>query len=217
MVTTEKKLSGNGFDSDVPAGSAPRSAADVAVIQSWFEQVGFSLGAEKTYENTYSDDQLLAMANAGDVIAFDALSKRCLNRGEVDRAFELAKKSIAYGSLNGISMIASGYTPILYEDDSLDMRREAKEKFKRKLVYLELMKLRGAGKLYAVHVDTNVIMDNFKGVYKEEVPLSVSDYIEISANSKALYDSYQEERYMLGLGDFDNEMPKEVDELLSGR
>ncbi|MCE3253195.1 MAG: hypothetical protein K0Q67_2215 [Cellvibrio sp.] len=79
------------------------------------------------------------------------------------------------------------------------------------------MKLRGAGKLYAVHVDTKVIMDNFKGVYKEEVPLSVSDYNEISANSKALYDSYQEERYMPGLGDFDNEMPKEVDGLLSGR
>lgn len=215
-VMTEK-LEGNGVASDMPEEGVPRSAADVAVVQSWFKQVGFSLDGEKAYENAYSDDQLIAMANAGDVIAFDALSKRYLYRGETDKAFEYAERSIVYGSLNGISMMSSRDTPILHEDDSFEVRKEAKDMFKQKLAYLELMRLRGAGKLYAVHVDTKVVMDNFKVIYGEENPLSGTDYEEISANAKRLYDGYQEERHRLGLGDFDNELPEEVEAFLSGR
>ena len=74
--------------------------------------------------------------------------------------------------------------------------------------YYQFYGMRGVQNLSMLFKETQI--KNFQSAYKIDKVFTAEDEAWIENRAKELYDYYQAERHKLGLGDFDNEVPKEV-------
>lgn len=190
-----------------------RSPQEILIVDNWFKEIGFSTEGRRHYNEQYTDDQLRALSKAGDIIAIEVLVSRHIQRGASDLAYDLAEKGIVYGSFNSIVTMMNKNMIIPEREDSSTVRAANKEKLIGYLTYANLLKMRGVGQLYAVENREKAEIERFISSYGE-LPLEAEDYERIQSESDNLYKQYQQERYDLGLGDFDNELPNEVKRFL---
>jgi hypothetical protein len=222
--------------------SRRRTNQEIKVVDDWFKKVGFATEQQRAYELQYTDEQLQSLVDKGDVVAMDALLNRIQQRewqdfeqkvlalnaaGDVESMTEylnsqklrddsyqisLMEKGITYGSFNAIMAMGRKLRPVLNSDDSPSVRLANKQQLVERLSYFELLRLRGAGGLYAANGNERVDLEYFERQYGEK--LIAEDRIKINERARELYDHYQSERRKLGLGDFDNSMPDEVRDFL---
>lgn len=233
----------NVVDNHISERNVQRTNQDVMVVDDWFKKVGFATERQKAYELQYTDEQLQSLVDNGDVIAMDALLNKiqqrewqdfeqkmlALNAAEDaggmtkylnslqqrDDSYQigLIEKGITHGSFNSIAAMAGKLRPALFPDDSPEVRLSNKQQLLERLSYFELLRLRGAGGLYAIGVNERLDHEWYEKQYGEKL-LSEDDKIKISSRAKELYDYYESERQKLGLGEFDNSMPDEVRDFL---
>lgn len=195
--------------SDV-GGADLRSPGEVAIVDDWMKSSGFSPFPAAYYGQQYTEEQLIVLSEAGDFIATDALLNICLREGcDTDKKIELAKRGIVQGSLRAISSLSIYSGAGLYFGEPLS-DAEAKQKLTDVLAYQYLLDLRGVGEAKPVDRLIKHEMEMFSEFYPHLVPLSDADEESIKQRAQSLYDEYQEARYQLGLGDFNNEMPPEA-------
>lgn len=221
-----------------PSAVKQRTAADVAIVDSWFDEVGYSTELRKTYDQQYSDEQLKDLADTGDIIAIDTLLERIFRKnnlefeaklkalidagdyvgiqqlGTIDKEYiALAEKGIVYGSYNAISALARSVGQVPSPDDSPEQKQQNIQSLREQLAFMGVMKMRGGGELYSTDILKEHMLNWYRKDYGEE-PLSAEDHEWINNRTHELYNHYQAKRHELGLGDFDNEPPKEVKEFL---
>ena len=182
-----------------------RSATDVAIVDSWFNRVGYSTKEFEVYRN-YSDSTLESMSNNGDIVALHIMGERKLKEGDIDSAKMYAEKGITYGSLASIKSMGD------FSDPSVSMRRLSIEGVKpaliKTLAYYSLLGMRGDP--HDAFLFKSTLLDAFKNNYNVASALSVDDEKAIEDQASELYQKYQSERLKLGLGDFENNPPQEV-------
>ncbi len=189
---------------DVKVKEPERSAAEVAIINDWFKQAGYSPETEKAY-SSYSDQVLEDLIARGDIIAMAVMSSRKLESEGPAAARPYSEKGIIYGSLASIKSVSIYTAPSIVGGGAYD---DAKAQLKESLAYLSLLAIRGDS--YNASLSKDIELGLFKKNYNVENPLTAADEAWIQNCANALYSYYQTERTKLGLGDFNNETPKEV-------
>jgi len=184
----------------------PRTATEIAVVDSWFKKVGYDANNLGVYQS-YSDKQLLDLAEKGDINALQVISEKYISEGNGAAAKPYVDKAIIYGSLNAISKAAIISSPPIYEGTQIPYD-ESKAQIKESFAYNELLRFRGDD--HAADVYKKSHLELFESIYGRTHSMSIDDEQWIQSRAKELYDQYQAERYKLGLGDFDNETPQEV-------
>jgi hypothetical protein len=198
---------------EVVETSVPRTEAEIADVDDWFKKNGIG-PSRNSYEN-YSNEELAAMVFAGDFIAGDVLTERYIAETNLVEAELTAETSLVYGSHRSIMnlyLIHHYDLPSVMDDDST--RLQKKNQLISMLSYLELADLRGARDLFGTDSYRRVALMSFNRAYEKDVVLTEEDYLTIQHKAKLLYEDYQNRRYELGLGDFDDELPKEVADYL---
>ncbi|PUA28577.1 MAG: hypothetical protein B0W54_19285 [Cellvibrio sp. 79] len=180
------------------------TATEMAVKNEWLRNSGQSTADLETYEH-YSDEQLANLAEQGDFNAMHVLGIRKLASEGVNAAIPLAQKEIVYGSLRGITTMANYTSPNLLSDLPAE---EIKKQLLESSAYYKLYAMRGDQ--YTAKLFNDTMVDTYKKHYHLDKAFTEEDKTWIENRGKELYDHYQAERNRLGLGDFDNEVPKEV-------
>lgn len=186
-----------------PAGRQ-LTATEIAIKSEWMRKSGQSTPDLEAYEH-YSDQQLADLVAQGDFNAMHVLGIRKLESEGISAAVPFAQKEIVYGSLRGITTMANYTSPNLYSDSSPD---EIKKQLMESSAYYKLYAMRGDQ--YTAKLFNDTMVDAYKKHYQLEKAFTDEDKAWIENRGKELYDNYQAERNKLGLGDFDNEVPKEV-------
>lgn len=199
----------NSTFNSVKTEEPKRSAADVAIVDDWFKRSGYGSQDEATYK-AYSDLVLENLISNGDIRAMYEMGTRKLASGDLGAAKVYMEKGIVYGSRGAIN----GMVAYTYPHGESYPYDEAKQMLKENFAYMSLLVLRGDS--FRGH-ERDSSMRLFEKSYKVKNPLTAEDEAWIQARAKELYDHYQSERNKLGLGDFDNETPKEVKEFLGAK
>jgi hypothetical protein len=165
---------------------------------------GLSAIDQEAY-NDYSDAQLMELINQGDFNAMHTLGIRKLTSDGIQAAIPFAQKEIIYGSLTGITTMANFMGPSMSSDLPID---ELKQQLMESTAYYHLYSMRGDQYSSKLFKETQI--KSFQTAYKIDKVFTAEDEAWIENRAKELYDHYQAERNKLGLGDFDNEIPKEV-------
>jgi hypothetical protein len=185
-----------------------RTVTERAVVSDWMERAGLSPRDLEVYYH-YSDQQLSDLADGGDTNAMHVLGIRKLSSEGIKAAIPFAQKEIIYGSLRGISTMANYVEPDMSSNFPID---EVKRELMESLAYRRLYSMRA--NIFSPKAAEETAIDTFKMYYKVEKVFTDDDEAWMNNRAKDLYDYYQAERNKLGLGDFDNELPKEVEDFL---
>lgn len=180
------------------------TATEMAVKSDWMRRQGLSAIDQEAYNN-YSDAQLLELINQGDFNAMHVLGIRKLTSEGIQAAIPFAQKEIVYGSLTGITTMANYLGPSMSSDLPIE---ELKQQLMESTAYYHFYGMRGDQYTTTLFKETQI--NSFQTAYKIDKVFSAEDEAWIANRAKELYDYYQTERNKLGLGDFDNEVPKEV-------
>lgn len=180
------------------------TSTEIAVKSDWMRRTGRSSEDREAYKN-YSDAQLNELVVQGDINAMYELGDRKLVSEGTQAAIPFAHKEIVYGSLKGISTMAIYLQPDLSSSLPVD---ELKRQLMESSAYYDFYGMRGDPYNAKLFKETQI--KSFETAYKIDQVFNEDDEVWIANRAKELYDYYQAERNKLGLGDFDNEVPKEV-------
>jgi len=180
------------------------TATEMAVKSDWLRRTGRAPDDLEAYEH-YTDEQLMELVNQGDVNAMHVIGIRKLITDGIEVAMPFAQKEIVYGSLRGISTAANYLEPSMSSNLPIE---ELKKQLMESTAYYRLYAMRGDKYSSRLFEETQVKM--FQKYYKIEKVFNAEDEAWLNSRARELYDFYQSERNKLGLGDFDNEVPKEV-------
>ena len=183
-----------------------RTATEVAIVNEWLSKVGYDPEKKVGYR-AYSDQILSDLVKNGDTIAMSVMEERALNAGDIAKAKTYAELGIAYGSLRSIDSM------VIYTEPSFSgfPIETAKTQLKESFASLELLSIRGDA--HDAALKRRISLELFEQGYGKENLLNSEDEKWIRARALELYDHYRTERIKLGLGDFDNSIPKEVTDL----
>jgi len=203
-ITSSLSSESNGsIQADTPNGRR-LTTTEMAVKSDWMRRQGLSAIDQETYKD-YSDEQLMELSEKGDFNAMHVLGIRKLTSEGVQAAIPFAKKEIIYGSLRGISTMANYLGPDMSSDMPID---ELKKQLLESTAYYKFYSMRGDQ--YSAKLFSETQIKSFETAYKIDQVFNEDDEAWINNRATELYDHYQAERYKLGLGDFDNEVPQEV-------
>jgi hypothetical protein len=180
------------------------TATEIAVKSDWMRRSGRSSSEREAYRG-YSDEQLMSLIEQGDINAMYVMGERKLDSEGTQAAIPFAQKEIVYGSLTGISTMAIYLEPDFSSDLPIE---DLKKQLMESQAYYYLYSMRGDKYSSNLFKETQVKI--FQTAYKIDKVFTAEDEAWIENRAKELYDYYQAERNKLGLGDFDNEVPKEV-------
>lgn len=155
----------------------------------------------------YDEATLLDMANSGNTMAMKALWFRYLAEDlpeYVQKRNELATKAIIYGDREmfmHMPELVSAQDRVSAQNITPEERHSAQIET---LAHSEFMGLRGS--LDAKYNQQTVF---FRVYSKPDSPirLTETDKVAIRLRAKEIYDNYEQKRFELGLGSFDNSVP----------
>lgn len=173
--------------------------AEAAVVFQWKLSRGHYLQEDMYDYLSYDWDTLSKLSDEGDIKAMMALAKRSITRpfppqGGGTKYNELIHRAAVYGSSSALSIIAIK-TPT--ELEGPDGRAHLLES----LAWNNTAALRGD--IYPLGSALQDLADN-------KTTLSRSEIASIHARSQEIYNELSRQRETLGLGPFDNSVPKEV-------
>lgn len=185
---------------DETLGGAP---SERTKVQKWQESRGYFSKVSLADYGTYDLETLKKLSNTGDLKAMMALAQFYLSdkyegADRMQNYSIILKLAAAYGSTDALERLSNNYASqqqdvnnILSHEDLIEV-----------LSWMNVASLRG-------DLMPNVVAAQ---LYKESiVHLTASDVTKIRERSKIIYDELVQQRMALGLGDFDNSRPPEVD------
>lgn len=178
--------------------------AEAAIVTKWEESRGkFSKESLEDYAS-YDQDTLIKLANSGDLKAMNALARFYMSfryTGEygLEEVMRVSKLGAAYGSTGLLKIYAIVYATHHFQPDS---QRLNHEDLIEVLAWSNTAALRGD--MYPNYGARDDIKDS-------GIQLTQEDKVKISARSQEIYNELLAQRKALGLGDFDNTRPPEVD------
>ncbi len=176
------------------------SQTDWKIFKSWADQHGYPDKDDlKSYES-YSRDILNDLAARGDLLALRVLTNESINKGDRETALKYIRKSAVHGSTAALETMTILTAPG-YKDKTDEQRRLA---LLETFSVTQVMKLRG-NKSLSQMVDRELIMSY--GSNHGRASLTTEEKLYVDKRARELYDELQQERYKLGLGDFDNDEP----------
>lgn len=182
--------------------------AEAEVLQKWEESRGkFSEEALADY-SSYDLDTLRRLAGSGDIKAMTALAHFYLSQkyaGEhaVDDAMQISKLAAAYGSTDLLKLYAILYATRKYQPNS------------QALNYEDLIEVLAWKNTAALRGDLYPNYDALSDIKNSGIQLNHDDKVKINQRSQEIYNELLTKRKSLGLGDFDNSRPQEVDKFFS--
>lgn len=195
VVQNKKQPINNEKETWNPMGTS----TDAAEIRNWFAQRGnFSfMGDDQLSDYTvYDDNTLNQLGENGDLRALHVLADRSKN---IEDFKNILHKAAVLGSTEALIRMGA-----INEAEDLDRMKveDRKEKILDALSYYDAAQLRGDWW-------GNIVRgESLLKRYSHE--LSQQDKETVKVNAKKIYDSFQDERNMKGIGDFDNSVPDPV-------
>lgn len=180
--------------------------AEAAVVKNWFTERGYSSWSGNPNEySSYNEETLKKLADGGDIRAMDALGKLYLDTAHaadygLNAAIPLYTKAAIYGSTDalqslGVSKEIRGY-----------LRADTDEA--RKVEALEVLSIYNVSALRGDKFPNDTVAAAF--ISNNSIVLTEADQQKINERSLQIYNDLQQKRRDLGLGDFDNSVPPEV-------
>lgn len=175
--------------------------AEAAIVRQWLLLRGQYRQEDLHDYLSYDWDTLSKLADSGDVKAMRALAKMSITRpyppqGGGAKYAELMHRAAVYGSSSALPVIGTK-TPD--ELSGPDGRKHLIES----LAWKNTAAMRG---------DIFALGSALEDLRNQNQTLSHSDVAAIRARSKEIYEELSKERAALGLGPFDNSVPKEVEQ-----
>ncbi|MDO3388059.1 hypothetical protein QWI17_19595 [Gilvimarinus sp. SDUM040013] len=180
-----------------------------AIFDRWQEKESVSVAKE--YRQYYSEEQLLAMADSGDLNAINALVGM-YTFGDYQRAKKLSmiEKGIVEGS-SYILMTAANFYRISAFSNSGKNYSTAKVNLIESLAYMELLNDRDPGVIFPLDSMKKSMIRKFNQEYEESSEFSLIDEAAITERAQELHDYYESLRLEKGLGTFSSEHPNIVE------
>lgn len=189
-----------------------RTDKDRQISHRWIELNGYDPAEVKRYRDLYSHDQLKQMGIQGDVVAWQAIISNMIAQGwGRNEIWPVVEQGIILGSrvaiTTAINLSSPGVSKHYSENpellDALDDSKEA-------LAYMRFAEMRGAGGLNVVERERQWVFNNLTDVYGDKGKLNDADLQWVETRAMELYSRFESKRQELGLGAFDNRVPKEV-------
>lgn len=190
----------------VDSPASPMTFAEFREVEEWNKSRGYIDRKDREVYESYSDDALFSMANEGDIYALDEMASRAVDAGgRHEQAFQLYYRAATFGSTAALTNMTIFTEPDPSNKDELVRRAAALET----LAILSVGALRGDPRVGIGGVES------YKRRYERfygELNLTDEERQKIAARAKEYYDVMLAERHKLGLGDFDNSIPRSVQE-----
>jgi len=172
-------------------------------IDQWLYSRGYtsSLSGKDEEYKSYSLEALKTLANGGDINAMLVLAGKIAVTNETESKL-LIKRAAAFGSTRALQLLA---IDIEYSASLAKQPLPAEEKRKLQLesmAYYEVAALRGD------KVTWHYGESSFKNAGK--IDFTETEWQQIKASAKIIYNELQQQRTELGLGEFDNSVPDSV-------
>jgi hypothetical protein len=176
--------------------------ADFQRLMHWDDEHGYYAASDLADYESYNEQTLKDLSASGDVKAMLVLSDYYILKDY--RPLEARKydyKAAVYGATTSFASLATQVhmEMLLREED------KTAEGLERGVIgmmaYYKVAAMRGDPRSRA-HI--NAFKTIYKQRYKTELVLTQEQLDKIDIKAKAIYDELQQERYALGLGDFDN-------------
>lgn len=175
-------------------------------LTEWLRDRGYNSYSDRGAYESYSEETLSKLAKNGDLKAIGILIPKALAREDKEGAIRLMNTAIVYGSTVHIEKLTLFTVPDFTNDKSEEARKPA---VLETLAVTELIAMRG-DKSLSENAKSNFIK-SYKRLYNEDVTLTEDDRKFINDRAQEMYDSFQNVRRSIGLGDFDNNTPGGVD------
>ena len=179
-----------------------KNAAKMVEVRRWAESRGnytfYGFDEPDDYKN-YNKQTLEKLSESGDIHAMHTLAEE---QETISAANKILRQAAVYGSTYAIVLIGSSLeTEHHFSEKTAEERKNLEMEA---LAYYAAARLRGDQ--WGEIAEANSILNRFP------MRLSEGDKAQIEANAQKIYSDFQQQRYQLGLGDFDNYVPDAVNE-----
>ncbi len=177
--------------------------ADTHDFFSWMSIRGhFSNQERQDYEH-YDQKTLEALADNGDLKAIDALGDLYLNKGDAKTAAIYFERGAVRGSTFAIETLGIILTPGVSTQEE-NRRSQVLES----LAMIKTMALRGDDA--RADMENETLIKHYEYLYETKLDLTQEEQQQIDKRATDIYNTWQEKRREMGLGDFDNSQPRGV-------
>lgn len=181
------------------------NAAERAKVLKWYVDQGYyGLDDKNQLYVSYDQQTLEKLAASGDLRAMDALAKIFANQATPE-GFEAAKQQYWNSAIWGSTFAFVN----LGIDNEVRVFGWAKTEEQKRAAALEVLSLYRVGELRGEKWLNGDAISSFK--HLQNIMLSASEEKFINDRAQQIYDNLQAERHRLGLGDFNNSVPAEVE------
>ncbi|GAA6168033.1 hypothetical protein [Sessilibacter corallicola] len=171
-------------------------------LEDWQHAQGFFVKEDFQPYDGYSEDTLLSLAYQGDLLAIEILSQKYLSEHkDIVKYRAIRELSIISGSIFSISLRMNSLIREARELNHNDKQHEFNEFLGEAIIFSNLAIMRGS---YSSSWQINHFLDEYEIEFDEE------QLQQFKRHAQDLYDLYENERIQLGLGEFDNSIPKSV-------
>lgn len=179
------------------SGGIAGTPAEEEVVRRWEQERGYLLKDRQKNEEykSYDIPALQIMVDSGDVLAQAEIVRRAYGEARTREIY----KALAMGSTSAV-MSLGVQLEVSYEDARTDDARQNLVK--------ELFAVYEMGALRGDRYNQIVLQNEF--IKKHNIQLTEEDKKAIKQRGKELYNEIQQQRFELGLDEFDNSVPPEV-------
>jgi hypothetical protein len=205
-LSTKFASEGGGAESSAPTVdvslAAYRRALDWDSLHGYYSQEDYDIYA------SYDENTLQSLSATGDVKAMYVLANLYIKQGgKREDVVGLFKKMAVYGATASLPQLAS-YAEIDMLKSQSDKTPETRiQGVVNILAYYKLAELRGDPRASSV----NAYKAIYKSRYGEELLLTKEQLDLVDEKARSIYSELQQERYNIGLGEFDNSTHQWVD------
>lgn len=185
-------------------------------LMRWDSEHGYMSREDSQVYQSYSEQTLKDLSNAGDVKAMMALGLYYIEKdNRPDDSNAQFHKAAVYGATVALTYLASQAQIDMIATEA-DKTPEGREQGVTEIMaYYKVAAMRGDQGQSVANI--NAYTTVYKVRYGQELSLDKEQLDEIDRKAKAIYDDLQKQRHDLGLGDFDNSTPEVLKKRFSSK
>jgi hypothetical protein len=173
----------------------------------WNNQRGYISAEDMQIYESYSEETLKDLSTSGDVKAMLVLGRYYLTKDyRPQESAAQFHKAAVYGSTVALVHLALSAQADLLRDEAYKTAEGQAQDAIESMALFKVAAMRGD--LRGSFANINAYKEVYKVRYKQELVIGQEQLDKIDLRAKAIYDELQQERYQLGLGDFDNSTPE---------
>lgn len=190
---------------DIVVSSNISAAQREVFYKEWRKRHGYFGAQERATYKTYSKAQLEELAKSGDFVALDVLSRMMLAEYNTHEALRYSRLAVVYGSTLALRDVAGliGPSSLLPKDSDTEEKR--RPRMLEASALLMTMALRDDP--YGAADYLNSFKKSYERQFKTNLVLTKEEGDFVFKRAKALYKQFEQERQVLGLGNFEEYDP----------